>query len=79
MKIILQFIQELPEEFVIADNEWYANLIKYLRDKIIMYSNPNELQELEAFMKMFNNSGENIIQYEPDGVSGIFAPYIKLG
>ena len=38
-----------------------------------------ELQELEAFMKMFNNSGENIIQYEPDGVSGIFAPYIKLG
>ena len=40
---------------------------------------PTELQELESFMKMFNNSGENIIQYEPDGVSGIFAPYIKLG
>ena len=40
---------------------------------------PNELQELESFMKMFNTSGENIIQYEPDGVSGIFAPYIKLG
>ena len=39
---------------------------------------PTELQELESFMKMFNNSDENIIQYEPDGVSGIFAPYIKV-
>ena len=46
LKIILKFIQELPEEFVIADNAWYANLIQYLRDKIIMYSNQNELQEL---------------------------------
>jgi hypothetical protein len=29
-------------------------------------------------MRMFNDSSEDIIQYEPDGVSGIFEPYIKI-
>ena len=39
----------------------------------------SELVEYEDFMRMYNDSSEDIIQYEPDGVSEIFAPYIKIG
>jgi hypothetical protein len=39
----------------------------------------SEMAEYEDFMRMFNDPSEDIIQYEPDGVSGIFAPYIKIG
>jgi hypothetical protein len=37
----------------------------------------SEMTEYSEFMRTFNPS-EDIIQYEPDGVSGIFAPYIKI-
>ena len=39
----------------------------------------SEMTEYSEFMRMFNDSSEDIIQYEPDGVSEIFAPYIKIG
>jgi hypothetical protein len=38
----------------------------------------SEMTEYSEFMRMFNDSSEDIIQYEPDGVSGIFEPYIKI-
>ena len=40
----------------------------------------NDLEEYRKFMSTFNSPGGtgNIIQYEPEGVSGIFAPYIKI-
>jgi hypothetical protein len=37
----------------------------------------SEMTEYSEFMRTFNPS-EDIIQYEPDGVSGIFEPYIKI-
>ena len=70
LRIILQFIQELPEEFVVADNEWYASLIEYLQDKIILYSNPNQLQELNIIAAIFTAFAER------DGKS-YFVPAIQ--
>ena len=54
LSIILSFIQELPEEFVLADNEWYASLLRYLEHKIILSSNPNcSSKELELIASIF--------------------------
>ena len=58
LRIILQFIQELPEEFVTADSEWYASLLGYLKDKIINSSNPNQPQELKIIAAIFTAFGE---------------------
>jgi hypothetical protein len=40
----------------------------------------SDMEEWKQFMSTFNMPGgtENIVQYEPEGVSGIFAPYIKI-
>ena len=40
----------------------------------------SDMEEYKRFMSSFttNGSTENIIQFEPEGVSGIFAPYIKI-
>jgi hypothetical protein len=40
----------------------------------------SDIEEWKQFMSTFNMPGgtENIVQYEPEGVSGIFAPYIKI-
>ena len=43
--------------------------------------NLTDIEEWKQFMSTFNMPGggtENIVQYEPEGVSGIFAPYIKV-
>eukprot|EP01083_Nonionella_stella_P228161 808832_1 len=58
LRIILQFIQELPEEFVMADNEWYAKLLHYLEDKIIYNSNPEQAQELKIIASIFTAFAE---------------------
>ena len=67
LRIILEFIQELPEEFVSADrvprgqsplSEWYHSLLKYLEDKIIISSNPDQPQELKLIAAIFTAFAE---------------------
>ena len=40
----------------------------------------SEMEEFKQFMSTFNMpaGAENIIQFEPEGVSGVFAPYIRI-
>ena len=41
--------------------------------------NPNENnKELQMILDLLDNGGENIIQYEPQGNTGIMAPYTKI-
>ena len=79
LELFAKHIPNINEYEVLVTSGSLIITLKKKEEEATSTCEPDELQELEAFMKMFNNSGENIIQYEPDGVSGIFAPYIKLG
>ena len=78
IELFAKFIPKINNYEVVIGSGSLIITLKKKEETEISTCEPTEHQELEAFMKMFNNSDENIIQYEPDGVSGIFAPYIKL-
>ena len=78
IELFAKFIPKINNYEVVIGSGSLIITLKKKEENEISTCEPTEHQELEAFMKMFNNSDENIIQYEPDGVSGIFAPYIKL-
>ena len=66
LKIVLEI---LPEEYAQGPSE-----------TSIEEQELSDIEEWKQFMSTFNMPGgtENIVQYEPEGVSGIFAPYIKI-
>ena len=54
----------------------YEDLIESdLNDDMVYKS---EITELSEFMRMFDDSSKDIVQYVPDGVSEIFAPLILI-